>query len=113
MPPPKKKDKKQQALKPIISDVEANYAQRPLGMPTLPVLRTELARLGLPASDAEYLYDRWLTNGFKTKAGKIKNWRAAARNFYREGYFPSQKKHASPDDREAVRERIKRMQDDK
>jgi hypothetical protein len=113
MPPPKKRDKKQQALTPIISDVEAQYQQRPLGMPTLPVLKTEIARMGLPDSDAEFLYDAWLANGFRTKTGKIKSWRAAVRNWYRGRYFPSQKKHASPDNREAVRERIKRMQDDK
>jgi hypothetical protein len=71
---------------------EEYFRSRPLGMPCLEVLATEMARYaGLPASDAEYLYDRWLANGFKISGRGIKNWKACMRDYYRNGWLPSQK----------------------
>jgi hypothetical protein len=71
---------------------EEYFRSRPLGMPCLEVLATEMARYaGLPKSDAEYLYDRWLANGFTVSRRPIKNWKAAMRDYYRNGWLPSQK----------------------
>jgi hypothetical protein len=71
---------------------EEYFRNRPLGMPCLEVLATEMARYaGLPHSDAEYLYDRWLANGFKVSGHQIKNWQACMRDYYRNGWLPSQK----------------------
>jgi hypothetical protein len=68
--------------------------KRPRGMPPLSEIKSEIARLGLPESDSLHLNDTWLVSGFRTKAGQpIKNWRAAVRIWFREGYFPSQKKN--------------------
>lgn len=75
--------------------VERSFEDRPRGMPTLAVIKTETAKLGLPDSDAEAIYDAWLTTGFKTGRGvKIANWHAALRNWFRNSWFPSQKKAA-------------------
>ena len=71
--------------------VEEHYKSRPLGMPCLEVIKTELARMGFPSSDGDYVYDRWLANGFKIGSQPIKSWRAALRNWIRNGWLPSQK----------------------
>ena len=82
----------QQWMGGIEQGVEADYAERPLGMPVFSVIKAETAKLGLPDSDAEAIYDAWLANGFKGGNGRrIRDWRAALRNWYRYGYFPSQK----------------------
>lgn len=76
----------------IQEGVEASFEKRPLGMPGLPVIKTETAKLGLPDSDAETIYYSWLANGFKNGRGrKIVSWTATIRTWYLNRYFPSQK----------------------
>jgi len=91
--PPKKKpiNAGQQFFSEVQKAVEDSYKSRPRGMPCLEVLTTEMKRLGLPASDAEYLYDAWLANGFVTGKHRIRSWKAALRNWFRNGWLPSQK----------------------
>lgn len=65
-------------------------------MPPLSEIKSETAKLGLPDSDAEAIYDIWLMSGFKTVRGtKIVSWTAAIRVWHRNGYFPSQKKNGA------------------
>jgi hypothetical protein len=77
----------------IQAGVEQSNGDRPAGMPALEVIKCETAKFGLPDSDAEAIYDAWLMTGFKTSRGiKIKDWRAAVRTWYRNGWFPSLRK---------------------
>jgi hypothetical protein len=69
--------------------LEINQGPRPIGMPSLPVIKKETAKVGLPDSDAEALYDEWLANGFRTKTGKVRDWRASLRTHIRNGWLPS------------------------
>jgi hypothetical protein len=88
----KPKNTGQQWMGGIEQGVEEDYAERPLGMPVFSVIKAETTKLGLPDTDAEAIYDAWLANGFKNGRGRrIKNWRAALRNWHRYHYFPSQK----------------------
>src|SRR5260370_38886628 len=94
--------------------VERSFEDRPRGMPTLAVIKTETTKLGLPDSDAEHLYDIWLRDDFKTVRGtRIRNWHAAIRIWFRSGWFPSQKKAAkqpsSEDQEKAQLAKIRRM----
>jgi hypothetical protein len=86
-------------MKPIIGQTLLNEVERsldecnearPKGMPTLDMIRTELARFGFGLSDAEDVYDRWLINAYRTKTGPIKDWKAALRVMMRHGWLPSQ-----------------------
>jgi hypothetical protein len=88
----------QQWLTPIQAGVEQSNSNGPNGGPTLEMVKGETAKFGLPDSDAEAIYDAWLVTGFKTARGiKIKDWRAAIRNWYRNGWFPSLRKAAKND----------------
>jgi hypothetical protein len=82
------------------------HSARPKGMPSLAILKTEMARHGYPDSDAEYLYDCWLASGFTLKSnGKpIKDWKAAFRLRARNGWLPSQRKAEAQSDRAKERE---------
>ena len=88
-------------------------SDRPKGMPALSVIKTEVAKHGLPVSDAEYLYDSWLLNGYTLKGGKrIQDWKASIRVWKRNEWFPSQRKAAKAkpiDDKERVRAAVERM----
>lgn len=76
-----------------VTEFEEAAEDRPRGMPPLSEIKAATAKLGLPDSDAEHLYDVWLMSGFKTSRGnRIASWRAAIRLWHRAGYFPSQKK---------------------
>lgn len=81
--------------RPLISEYDDQPAKeiRPRGMPPLSEIKSETTRMGLPDSDAEHIYDTWLVSGFRTKAGPIKNWKAAVRIWHRQGFFPSLKKN--------------------
>lgn len=108
------KDKKnagQQWMPGIQKDVEASFENRPKGMPALSVLKDEAKKFGLKPGDAEAIYDSWMINGFRTKIGKIKSWRHAFRNWYRNSWFPSQKKNPqlADADLERIRAKVRRM----
>lgn len=60
-------------------------------VPTLDELALYCVELGLPHSDAEHFDDTWKANGFRTKTGPIKDWRAVVRLYKRNGWLPSQK----------------------
>jgi len=49
------------------------------------------ATLGLPASDAQYIFAHWQGNGFMRSGKAIKDWEAVCRAWRLAGYFPSQK----------------------
>jgi hypothetical protein len=89
-----KKEQKHIGQKPLISEYdEPTPEDRPKGMPSLSQIKTEVATYGLRASDAEHLYDTWLVSGFKNGRNQsVKSWKAAIRIWFRNGYFPSQKK---------------------
>ena len=100
------KKKENDTQPPLITEPATD---RPKGMPTLAVLKTETARHGLPDSDAESLYDQWLVNGFRTKKGLIRNWKAYLRNCIRYGWLPSlSKKSREKDRRENMGAKLKR-----
>lgn len=89
-----KKNYSQQLMSEIQQGVEEVFqkAGLPNGMPSLAVIKRETAKLGLPDSDAEAIYDSWLTNGFRTARGlKIQSWHAAVRTWWRNHWFPSQR----------------------
>jgi hypothetical protein len=66
---------------------------RPREMPSLELIRSETARLGLPDTDAEYIYNCWLANGYKNGNGrKVKDFKATIRVWHANQYFLSQKK---------------------
>lgn len=69
----------------FINEVEHSLENttRPLGMPPLEAIQSELMRMGFPKGDADQVFDSWLANGFRTKVGKIKNWKAALRTIAR------------------------------
>lgn len=82
----------QRPLAGFPQEMEAvDKTERPKGMPSLAVLRTEMARMGYPETDADHQFDYWLTTGFKTARGQlIQNWKAALRMVIRRGWLPSQ-----------------------
>jgi hypothetical protein len=86
----KPKNYGQQFFGEVEKAVDMSYTGRPRGMPNIEVLKTEVQRKGLPPTDAEYLYDRWLANGFRIGRDPIKDWKAVVRNWYTDGWFPSQ-----------------------
>ena len=81
----------QQFFKEVQKAADDSYQSRPIGMPAFEVLKTEMARYGLPENDALYVFDRWLANGFTIGGRKIKNWKAAFRTLYYNGGLPSQR----------------------
>lgn len=88
-----KKEARLSGQQPLISQYdEAAPEDRPKGMPSLNQIKTETAKLGLPDSDAEHLYDVWLVSGFRNGRNQaIKSWTAAIRIWHRNRYFPSLK----------------------
>jgi hypothetical protein len=68
-----------------------NSSNRPIGMPPFDAIQTELKRLGFGNVDAQDVYDRWLVNGFRTKTGKIRDWKAAIRIMIRNRWLLSQR----------------------
>jgi hypothetical protein len=52
---------------------------------------------GLFPRDAEYLWNKWESNGWTNGGKAIKDWRATARAWKAQGYLPSQKTPSSAD----------------
>src|SRR4029077_10235572 len=73
-----------------------NGEKLPKGMPSLDQVKSETARLGLPASDAEDIYLSWQINGFRAAGSPIRSWRAQVKRWHRNQCFPSQKKKTQP-----------------
>lgn len=96
-----KKEQKHIGQRPLLNEydidpfAEDTELKLPRGMPTLEMLKTEVALHGLPASDGEYLFHIWLQNGFRCRSGPIKNWKAGVRVWQLGGYFPSQKRNGA------------------
>jgi hypothetical protein len=89
---------------------EETRGKRPTGMPSLEVLKAETARLGLPDSDAEHLYDEWLTNGFRTARGlRIKSWTASLRTHVRNSWLPSLRRKNKYAERDREAEELARI----
>lgn len=49
------------------------------------------SELRMTEEDGRAIYDSWLANGFRTKSGPLRDFKAAARNWKRSKWFPSQK----------------------
>jgi hypothetical protein len=97
-------------LSGIQRSLRENQGPRPRGMPSLSMIQTETTRLGLPNSDAEALYDSWLASGFKLKNGnRIKDWKAALRNWYRNSWFPSLRRKNAWAERDKEAEELARI----
>jgi hypothetical protein len=61
-------------------------------VPSLPEISEVIAycaKLGLPATDAKYLHDHWLSNGFKKNGEPIADWQAAIRARKARNFLPS------------------------
>jgi len=54
------------------------------------------ASLGLPASDAEYLFNHWEGYAWRNSGQQIKDWKAVIRSWMAAGYLPSQRKPVEP-----------------
>jgi hypothetical protein len=67
----------------LVAAYEEAEKNRPLGMPGLEEFFAEAKKIKLSGKEAMTLYDAWLVNGFETKNGPIKDWRAAMRNWKR------------------------------
>lgn len=109
---PSKKIDKHTGQRPLpgVSEYDDALGDRPAGMPSLAVITTETAKLGLPDSDAAHLYDTWLVSGFKTARGaKILNWTAAIRIWHRNKYFPSQKRAFRAPTKDEEQEQLAKM----
>ena len=52
---------------------------------------------GLFPRDAEYLWNRWESNGWQNANKPIKNWKAVIRSWKAQGYLPSQKAQNAAD----------------
>jgi hypothetical protein len=63
-------------------------------MPSLPELIDYCAKEQLPKSDAKWLFDHWLANGFTLNNQPIKDWQAVIRCWKRDAYLPSRKNPA-------------------
>jgi hypothetical protein len=90
-----KKDERHIGQRPLLSlydETADEKTERHKGMPPLSDVKSEVARLGLPPSDAEHIFDSWLVSGFRNGRGlKIASWKAAIRIWHRSRFFPSQK----------------------
>jgi hypothetical protein len=96
-------------LPEVARALEVNQGPRPKGMPSLAVIRQETARLGLPDSDSDFIFDSWLANGFRTKTGKIRDWKASLRNYVRNSWLPSLKRANKWDQRDRESEELARI----
>ena len=67
-------------------------AATPPGIPPRDTVKAEVKRMGFSDEDGDYIYDFWLSNGFKTGKHKIVSWTAVLRNWKTNQWFPSQKK---------------------
>jgi hypothetical protein len=64
-------------------------------LPEISEVKEYAGKLGLPESDAEYLHDNWLANGFTNNGQPIRNWQAVVRTRQARGFLPSQKQSYS------------------
>jgi hypothetical protein len=60
-------------------------------MPLFTNLKLEILRIGLPAEEAEFMWDYWLANGFRNGKGPVRDWKAVLRVWKARKWFPSQK----------------------
>lgn len=52
--------------------------------------------LGLPPTDAEYFWNKWVGNGYKNNKSPMKDWQAVIRSWKAAGHCPSQQqKHGN------------------
>jgi hypothetical protein len=55
---------------------------------SLEELKLYVVSLGLPLSDAEYLWDHWNENGFKNNGRAIRDWKLTIQKWQRIGVLP-------------------------
>lgn len=51
--------------------------------------------IGLPCSDGEYFWNKWVGNGFQNAGKAVRNWQATIRSWKAAGHCPSQKTQSS------------------
>jgi hypothetical protein len=68
--------------------------REPQVMPTLEEIISFCAEAGLPQSDAEATYHKWVSNGFTNNSNPILNWKSTIKGWKASGFFPSQKGQA-------------------
>jgi hypothetical protein len=80
--------------------------------------------IGLPASDGEYFWAKWIGNGFRNNREAMRDWKGVIRSWKAGGHCPSQRKQtqnrsAAPPpistwgDRKALKEMIGEVQEQK
>ena len=71
------------------ADAKEPVGKKAKARATLEELTAYVQSLGLPVSDAEYLFDHWSSTGWKNGKNDIKDWQATVRNWKRCNYLPS------------------------
>jgi len=64
---------------------------KPAAHPSLDEILIFVKELGLPSSDAESCYWKWVGNGWTNDRKPVKDWKATIRSWRAAGYLPSQK----------------------
>lgn len=54
-------------------------------------LKAFAVEIGIPASDGEFMFDHWTSNGWKNGTNPCKDWKAGIRKWKASGWLPSQK----------------------
>ncbi len=57
---------------------------------TIEELKAFCAEIGLPATDGEFMFHKWESNGWTNKGGPVLNWKAQIRSWKSAKYLPSQ-----------------------
>lgn len=65
---------------------------------SLEELKDYAEEIGLPASDGEYMFDHWTSNGWKNGSNTVKDWKAGMKKWKAQSWLPSQKpsQHGKP-----------------
>lgn len=91
-----REDKRQALLEDAKSNAPSNApSMNGKARGTLEELKSFVAELGLPASDAEYCFHKWESNGWQNGGKPIKDWRGTIRSHKAAGYLPSSKQRSS------------------
>ncbi len=70
---------------------ESNESEKNKKKGTRADLEAYAEEIGLEASDGEFLFDHWESNGWRNGNAPVKDWRAGMRKWKAGGWMPSQK----------------------
>ena len=85
----KRRLSRQRVIKDLVRGQVAGIPD-PLGRKTL--IEVRALELGLPASDAEWFFNTMQRQGWRFSGIPITDWEQTMESFYRNEYFPSQRK---------------------